>query len=208
MRKKNEGKPTRNAEDKLKDLDFIVPLFLKGMRFGEIAETLQAEREYKVDYKVVYRDIGHLLKIWKEERAKLIPAALEIQLRKLERMEAVCWEQFEKSKQAKTKDIDKQRAIFDKKTKKQVGDMVFREGQKHTTVSIGDGSWLDKIFKCWEMQADLLQLKNVPPPANDDVAPIGELVFLTVSRKQRKEYTEAIEVPEEDGNNIQKLIQS
>lgn len=209
MKEKRGGVPSRKVEEKRKDYDFIVPLFLKGKGFAEIAEILKPEREYNVDAQMIRRDIGQVLKQWKEERASLIPAALEIQLRKLEKMEAVCWEQFEKSKQTKTRDVDKQRAIFDKETKKQVGDMLLREKQKHTTVSIGDGQWLDKIFKCWEMQADLLQLKNFVQPSNDDDNPaVGELVFMTRSRKNNSQFTDAIEVQDEDSNGIQKLLQS
>lgn len=201
---------TRKKEDRLLDFEFIVPLFLKGQRFGEIAIALQAVRNYPVNIKMIYRDIEQILKGWKEERANLIPAAMEIQLRKLEKMEAVCWEQYEKSKTAKTRNVQKERSVFDKKANKTLDNLTLRQAEKHVTENIGDGQWLDRIFKCWEMQAELLDLKGNKGGGDDDndAPAVTELVFITRTRKNNEQFTDAIEIPEEDGSGIQKLIQS
>lgn len=210
MKDKRGGVPIRKVEERLKDYDFIVPLFLKGRRFGEIATALQEIRKYPVDYKMVYKDMQQIMKGWKEERAKLMPAALEVQLRKLERMEATCWEQFEKSKTAKTKKVQKERSIFDKKTQKRVGDLTHQQAEMHVTENIGDGQWLDRIFHCWEMQAELTDMKNMYQGGGGGTTEpfVTELVFLTRTRKNNDQYTEAIEVPDDPGTIAQKLIQS
>lgn len=213
MEEKRGGEPKRTAQEIFEDRNFIVPLFLQGVKFGDITAKLQELRTYPVDYKSVYRDMQQVIKGWKAERAKLMPAAFELQMRKLEKMEATCWEQFEKSKQAKTRTVQKERSVFDKKQNKTLDNLTFRQGEKHITETIGDGQWMDRIIRIWEMQAELLDLKNLANPAGGGdagVTPVmTEVVFITRTRKANSQFTEAIEIkgPEEDGIT-QKLIQS
>lgn len=209
MKEKRGGAPQRKAEERLKDYEFIVPLFLKGMRFGEIATLLQEVRDYPVDHQKVRKDMLQVMKGWKEERAKMIPAALEVQLRKLEKMESTCWEQFEKSKLSKVKTVAKERSIYDKKKSERVGDLTNQQAERHVTENIGDGQWLDRVFRCWEMQADLLDLKNMDRGDSGDNSPdVTELIFITRTRKNNNQFTEAIEIRDTDDGITQKLLQS
>ena len=211
MKEKRGGGPIRKVEEKLIDYEFITPLFLKGKRFFEIATELQAVRDYPVNDRMVRHDIQQIMKGWKAERANMIPAAMEIQLRKLERMEATCWEQFEKSKTAKVKTVAKERSIYDKKTKARVGDLTNQQAERHVTENIGDGQWLDRVFRCWEMQAELLDLKGMGQGGaggGTDEPAVTELVFITRTRKNNTQFTDAIEIQETDDGINQKLLQS
>lgn len=210
MKEKWGGAPIRTKQERLIDYEFIVPLFLKGMRFGEIATQLETVRNYTVNYEMVRNDLKQIMKGWKEERSKLIPAAMEIQLRKLEKMEATCWEQFEKSKTAKVKTVAKERSIYDKKTKARVGDLTNQQAERHVTENIGDGQWLDRVFRCWEMQSDLLGLKEMNQGGGGGIEEtvVTELVFVTRTRKNNTQFTDAIEVTETDNEIGQKLLQS
>lgn len=210
MKQKNGAGFQRKADQRLIDCDFITPLFLKGQTFVQIALSLQEVRDYPVGYAMVRGDVVRIMKEWKKERANMIPAALELQLRKLERMEAVCWEQYERSKQSKTRTVQKEKSLFDKKAGKAMDDLTQRQGEKHVTENIGDGQWLDKIFRCWEMQSELLDLKGMGKPGGGgEVLPaVGELIFVTRSRKNNPQYDDAIEVTDDDIDITQKLLHS
>ena len=213
MKEKRGGAPTRSKEEKLIDLEFITPLFLKGLRYTEIAVALQAVREYPVNYKTIIYDVSQLLKIWKAERSKLIPEVLEIQLRKLEKMEVICWEQYEKSKQPKIRTVQKQKDLHHKakpNEKKKEDELMQRISEKHTTEMIGDGQWLDRIFRCWEMQAELLDLKSFDKGGpKENQLPILQPIFMTRARKNNPQYEDAIEVTDNNVGDInQKLLQA
>lgn len=208
---KNDRLRKRKEKEIPQDLDFIAPLFLKEIRHGEIATQLQALREYRVTTESVYHDIRKLLVIWKDDRANLITSVLEIHLRKLENMERIAWEQFEKSKQSKIKTVQKERSVFDKKKNKALDNLTNRQHERHVIEGIGDVQWFDRAMQCVKMQAEILGFKNIAVTIpTEAVAPIGDLVFLTRTRKKNSQFTEAVEVPEEDqdGTGIQKLLQS
>jgi hypothetical protein len=213
MRERKASQPTRSKAEKLSDYEFLTPLFLRGKRFSEMVTELQEVRDYHVSYNMVWGDMNQIFKVWKAERLKLFPNALEIQLKKLEKMETICWEQFEKSKTAKTRTVQKEKSNVLKKDKTKgkeiVIDITQRQQEKHVTESVGDGAWLDKIFRCWEMKADLMNLKDMGSSSGSDNEPqVAELIFVTRSRKNDPEYTEAIEVKDDNEDITQKLLQS
>lgn len=208
MEKKRGVVPKRKKQEITVDYNFIMPLFLKGKGFAEIANILAPLREYRVDLKTVWADVQNVLKKWQSERTEMIDHQMEIDLRKIDNLEAVYWESWEKSKQAKVKTVQKERSLFDKKKKKTLDDFTNRQSEKHVTEYVGDKQWLDGVQWCIQQRAALLQYKKVPAPGSEDVAPVvGEVVFLTRSRKNNDQFTEAIEIPDTDAG-LQKLIQS
>lgn len=209
MEEKRGGVPKRKVGEKEADINFIIPLFLKGKGLAEIVGKLQALREYPVTYASVYRDIGKELKRWQKERTDMIDVQMDVDLKKIDRLEATYWDAWEQSCKAKVKTIAKERSIYDKKKKERIGDLTAQEAQKHVTETVGDKKWLEGVQWCIEQRAKLLQYsKNTPQAPIDDAAVVGELVFVTRSRKNNVEYTDAIEVKETDGDIGQKLLQS
>lgn len=201
--------PKRSKGQRLDDLRFVMPLFLQGKGFSEIAIQMKPGREYRVDYYTVYEDVQTVLSEWRKERIAMVDSQMEIDLKKIDHLECIYWESWEKSKAAKVKTVQKERSIFDKKQNKKFDDLTNRQSEKHVTEYVGDKQWLDGVQWCIQQRASLLQYKKVTPPGAEEVNPVArEVVFITRSRKNNDQFTEAIEVPDESGDGIQKLIQS
>lgn len=203
MEPKRGGGPKRKKEQIPVDQNFIMPLFLKGKGFNDIAAILAPLREYRVDYQTVYTDVQKVLKQWQEERMSMIDQQMNIDLKKIDQLEAVYWESWEKSKQAKVKTVQKEKSVFDKKNQKRLGDLTAQEAQRHVTEYVGDKQWLDGVQWCIMQRAELLRYKHVKPAGVDDVIPVAfDVVFTTRSRKN-DHIQEAIEIhennPPEDG---------
>lgn len=207
------GQAKRNRQEKVADLNFIIPLFLKGMGYVAISKELATQRTYKLDPDTILKDVQAELKRWRDERMGMIDLQIEADLKKIDMLEQTYWDSWERSKNSKTKTVQKQKDIFDKAKKPKKGEklkmeLVGRESQKHVTESVGDKQWLDGVQWCIVQRAELLQYKKVSPPGMDDVIPVVQAVFVTRSRKNNDQFTEAIEIPEETGDNLQKLIES
>lgn len=209
MGKKRGGEPKRNREERQQDLNFIMPLFLKGVGFVDIAKNLNAVREYKVRHEVIVKDVQYVLKQWRKERINMVDSQMEIDLKKIDHLESVYWESWGKSKAAKIKTVQKERSLFDKKQKKTVDDYTNRQSEKHVTEYVGDKQWLDGVQWCIQQRAALLQYKKITPPGAEEVIPTArDVIFITRSRKNNDQFTDAVEVSDDTaGNDIQKLIQ-
>lgn len=151
--KRTGGK--RTVEQREADKRFCAALFVKGYTYRVIAERLNEYNhdnglDYTVTYKTVFLDIKQVLIEWKKERFSDIDNYIQLELKKLDKMEVELWEAWEKSKGAK------------RKTKIKGGDInnsVVQGGQlAERTLETNDGNprYLDLLLKVQERRANLL----------------------------------------------------
>lgn len=205
--------PKRKVKDRNEDFKFIMPLYLKGMGFGEIAKELNAIREYKVTYQVIYEDVQTVIDRWQLERVAMIDKQKEVDLKKIDKLEATYWQAWEDSKTAKVKTVQKERSIFDKKKKKQVGDIANRQSERHVVEGIGNKEWLEGVQWCIQERGKILQYNKSAAPGPEEtpeptVIAVRDIVFVTRTRKNNNDHiTEAEEVNDDQDNITQTLIQ-
>lgn len=210
MEKKLGAVVKRTKPQRLEDLNLVMPLFLKGKSFSEIATIMKPGRDYRVTYESVYADIQFVLKQWRKERTAMIDHQMDVDLKKIDHLEAVYWSSWEKSCQNKVKTVQKEKSIFDKKKQKTAEDFTNRQSEKHVTEFVGDKQWLDGVQWCIQQRAALLQYKKAAPPGSEEggnIHEVRDVIFVTRTRRNNDQFTEAIEVGE-SGEDLQKLIQS
>lgn len=208
---KRGGAPKRKARtktQKLNDFNFITPLFIRGVTYWQITEQLQAQREYSVTYKMVYADVKEIVDQWHDERMELIDKQKTIELKKIDRLEAMYFEAWDRSLQLKTKDVTKRGGILVNGVMPNP-DRVFQE--KHTAQGNGDPRFLDGIQWCIDMRCQILGFKKLtqveaPPMAEQ----ARDVVFTVRGRKGAVHHSnEGIQEAEEvhELNTDKKLIQ-
>lgn len=93
--KRTGGK--RTVEQREADKRFCAELFVKGYAYRVIAERLNEYNhenglEYSVTYKTVFVDLQQVLAEWKKERFKDIDNYMQLELKKLDKMEVELWQ--------------------------------------------------------------------------------------------------------------------
>lgn len=104
MVKHSQRTPLQLERDRI----FIAELYVKGYTFRDIAYRLNEDlriREigYTVTFQQVWNDVKRILIEWKRERKETIDQWMQLELRKLDKMEVELWEQWEQSKSGKRK---------------------------------------------------------------------------------------------------------
>lgn len=98
----------RTVEQREADKRFCSALFVKGYSYREIAERLNEYNreqglEYELTYKTIFQDINQVLIEWKKERFKDVDNYIQLEMKKLDKMEIELWEAWERSKNEKRK---------------------------------------------------------------------------------------------------------
>ena len=104
--KRTGGK--RTVEQREADKRFCADLFVKGYTYRDIAKKLNEHNlenglSYEVTYKTVFMDINQVLIEWKKERFDEIDKYIQLELKKLDKMEVELWDAWDKSKSGKRK---------------------------------------------------------------------------------------------------------
>lgn len=151
--KRTGGK--RTVEQREADKRFCADLFVKGYSYRQIAERLnEYNREngltYEVSYKTVFTDINQVLAEWKKERFECIDNYIQLELRKLDKIETELWQAWENSKGSKRKTKIKGGNIKDGIT--QGGELA----ERTLETTDGDPRYLDLLLKVQERRAKLL----------------------------------------------------
>lgn len=147
------------------DTKFCMDLYIKGYAIREIHSKLMMNLEdrgmqYRVSFQQVFNDIKASMIDWKKENSALVDKYVELELRKLDKMERELWDSWERSKNGK------------RKTEIEGGslkDSSISGGQlKKRTIETGDGDprYLDLLLKIYERRSKLL---GYNAPANQDV---------------------------------------
>lgn len=166
--KRTGGK--RTVEQREADKRFCAELFVKGYAYRTIADRLNEYNhenglEYSVTYKTVFMDIQQVLIEWKKERFKDIDNYMQLELKKLDKMEVELWQAWENSKGSK------------RKTKIKGGEInsgIASGGElaeRTLETTDGDPRYLDLLLKVQERRAKLLgynapvklDVYNAPP---------------------------------------------
>lgn len=92
------GNAVRNQIDREKDTWWAVGELAKGRTYREIAEDLNKKNGYHISHVQVWHDIEQVLVEWKRENMRNIDAYIAKDLARLEEIEAIVLQHFEKSK--------------------------------------------------------------------------------------------------------------
>ena len=183
----------RTAIQREVDTNFCIDLYVRGYAIREIHNRLLAnlrERcmDYEVTFQQVFNDIKSEMIDWKKENVEMIDKYVDLELRKLDKLEVELWDSWERSKNGK------------RKTEIEGG--TLNEGNvrggvlRKRTLETGDGDprYLDLILKIQERRAKLLgynapirlDIYNKPkdeetPGANYDISSLPPDVLVQIA---------------------------
>ena len=145
----------RTSVQREADIHFCIQLYLKGYTIRDIHERLMrnlSERgmDYEISCQQVFNDIKAEMIEWKKENMMLVNEYIELEVRKLDKMEIELWEAWERSKSGKRKSEIKGGNINN-------GNVSGGTLSKRT-LETGDGDprYLDMILKLYDRKAKLL----------------------------------------------------
>ena len=145
----------RTVEQREADKRFCAELFVKGYTYRQMADKLNEYNhenglEYTLTYKSVFMDIQQVLAEWKKERFKDIDNYMQLELKKLDKIEVELWQAWENSKGSKRKTKIKNGTINN-------GIATGGELAERTLETTdGDPRYLDLLLKVQERRAKLL----------------------------------------------------
>lgn len=145
----------RTKEQRESDKSFCAELFVKGYSYKQIAEKLnertkQNGLDYTISIQQIYTDINNILASWKKERFDCIDKYMQLELKRLDKMEVELWEAWERSKEPKRKTQIRGGSILN--TRISGGILDKRELKDEN----GDPRYLDLLLKVQERRAKLL----------------------------------------------------
>lgn len=154
----------RTKEQRESDKSFCAELFVKGYSYKQIAEKLNERTKqnglnYTISIQQIYTDINNILASWKKERFDCIDKYMQLELKRLDKMEVELWEAWERSKEPKRKTQIRGGSIL--KTHISGGILDKRELEDRN----GDPRYLDLLLKVQERRAKLLGY-NAPMKVN------------------------------------------
>lgn len=92
------GQGHRTELDREQDVWFAVAELAKGKSYREIASELTERKGYHIAFQQVYKDVQEVLVEWKRENMANIDAYIAKDLARLEEIERIVLQNFEKSK--------------------------------------------------------------------------------------------------------------
>lgn len=145
----------RTAEQREADKRFSAQLFVKGYTYRQIAEKLNEHNSenglnYTLTYKSIFMDIQQVLIDWKKERFKNIDDYMQLELKKLDKIEVELWEAWERSKGSKRRTKIKGGSISSGAASG--GELA----ERTLETTDGDPRYLDLLLKVQERRAKLL----------------------------------------------------
>jgi len=182
--KVGRGEFKRSKADQERDRGRIEELYLEGKSHQEIADILSSEREYPVSRAIISNETQALLKYWRERAVTATEQKVALELAKLDNLEKVYWEAWERSLQVqsiieKTEHDDSEDRSLGEEEKE---DGRYRKGKKKrekrgvkTTLltTVGEPKFLAGVERCI-----LLRLK---------IFGVGETKTITINWKKQAE---------------------
>lgn len=92
------GQGHRTELDREQDVWYAVAELAKGKTYREIAQALSEKKGYHIAFQQVYKDVQEVLIEWKRENMENIDAYIAKDLARLEEIERIVLQNFEKSK--------------------------------------------------------------------------------------------------------------
>lgn len=145
----------RNEKQKADDRTMIAGWMVQNKTVRAIMQLLNDENEqkgkgYTLSIGQIAGDMKKVLQDWQDERKEFIDFVVDRELKKLDIIEAECWDAWEKSKQGK-------------KTTKFSGGQITASAvsggkikERSLEETSGDVKYLDKIFDCMDRRKDML----------------------------------------------------
>ena len=143
----------RNETELLLDRVVITDMLLRNSSLRQIAEKLNENNvgRYTVTFQQVWYDVKKLQKEWYQESQDLIEQGIVREIKKLDKIEAECWDAWEKSKRGKRSTI-MEGGFVDAEGKETAGSIVNRKLDS----SSGDVRFLVMIERCIVRRSELL----------------------------------------------------
>lgn len=147
------ARPKRNETELLLDRVAITDMLLRNMSLRSIAAELNKRNEgrYEITFTQVYYDVKKLQAEWHQEAQDLIEQGIVREIKKLDKIEAECWEAWEKSKKGKRSTI-MEGGFVDQEGKETAGNIVNRKFDSNS----GDVKYLEMIERCIVRRSELL----------------------------------------------------
>ena len=92
------GQGHRTELDREQDVWYAVAELAKGKTYREIAQALSEKKGYHIAFQQVYKDVQEVLIEWKRQNMENIDAYIAKDLARLEEIERIVLQNFEKSK--------------------------------------------------------------------------------------------------------------
>lgn len=156
-------KNKRNETEILIDRAAIADMLLRNMSLRAIADELNRRNEgrYSITFQQVYYDVKKMQQEWYQESQDLIEQGIVREIKKLDKIEAECWEAWELSKKGSRSTII-QGGFMGEDGKEIAGNVVNRKLDSST----GDVKYLVMIERCIVRRAELLGVMF--PPKKED----------------------------------------
>ena len=159
-KKSKYTKPTmlrRTPQQMEHDRSFIAKYYLRGYSYRDIAkfineELTKLEAGYALTEASVYNDIKIIQIEWKRERFETIEEYMQMELRKLDKIETELWEAWEASKRGKRRIKIRGGQLTDKDGEGAGGTLQNRIAES----SAGDPKFLDLLLEVQNRRAKLL----------------------------------------------------
>mgnify|MGYP002776997009 CR=1 FL=1 len=141
----NASRNGRSRDQMLKDFEEIAKRYLQGETQSAIGKALGISQQTVSD------NLKEIRKLWRESSVRDFDEIKSEQLAKIDRIEAECWEQWERSK--KPKATRKNEEILTEKG------AIVKESET-TQEQCGDPRFIAEIMKCIERRCALLGLDS------------------------------------------------
>lgn len=143
------GQGHRTELDREQDVWYAVAELAKGKSYREIAAALTEEKGYHIAFQQVYKDVQEVLVEWKRQNMENIDAYIAKDLARLEEIERIVLQNFEKSKLPRPNEY----ASLMKRgmTAEEIDDMYAERGGM-----AGDPRYLETLLHLQRQRMDLL----------------------------------------------------
>lgn len=143
------GQGHRTELDREQDVWYAVAELAKGKSYREIAAALTEKKGYHIAFQQVYKDVQEVLVEWKRQNMENIDAYIAKDLARLEEIERIVLQNFEKSKLPRPNEY----ASLMKRgmTAEEIDDMYAERGGM-----AGDPRYLETLLHLQRQRMDLL----------------------------------------------------
>lgn len=170
--KEDSTGPKRTELQRDSDMAFVAERWVMSVPIRRIAQELNArniDRGYSLSHVQVYNDIKEIYERWKMDRIEFVDAKIDLELAKLDKIEAECWEAWERSKEGSRKTIIEGGEIINGSMSG--GKLKSREVE----TTFGDTKFLDIIQKCIDRRAALLGLNAPAKKISAELSGLSEM---------------------------------
>lgn len=147
------GQGHRTNLDREQDVWYAVAELAKGRSYREIASSLSEKKNYKISFQQIYKDVQEVLVEWKRENMENIDAYIAKDLARLEEIERIVLQNFEKSKLPRPNEYA---ALIKRGYTPEEIDQMYEERGGYA----GDPRYLETLLHLQKQRMDLLGISK------------------------------------------------